>query len=143
MHLTFSKEDEAFRSEVRAFVAERFDEDLRHKMACTKNGYLDKAGQVKWQKALADRGWAAVNWPKEYGGPGFTSNQKYLFDVEMAAAGTPVVSPMGIKMVAPVLMKYGSDAQKKRFLPKIAAAEELWCQEIGRASCRERVCHNV
>ena len=65
MHLTFSKEDEAFRSEVRAFIAERFDEDLRHKMACTKNGNLYKAGQVKWQKALTDSGWSAVHWRRK------------------------------------------------------------------------------
>jgi alkylation response protein AidB-like acyl-CoA dehydrogenase len=128
MQLSFSKEDEAFRQEVRAFIAERFDEDLRHKMACSKNGYLDKAGQVKWQKALHDRGWAAVNWPKEYGGPGFTSNQKYLFDVEMAAAGTPVVSPMGLKMVAPVIMAFGNDAQKKKHLPPILSSDIWWCQ---------------
>jgi alkylation response protein AidB-like acyl-CoA dehydrogenase len=128
MELAFSKEDEKFRDEVRAFIAERFDEDLRHKMACSKNGYLDKAGQVKWQKALHDRGWIAVNWPKEYGGPGFTTNQKYIFDVEMAAAGTPVVSPMGLKMVAPVIMAFGNEAQKKKHLPPILSSDVWWCQ---------------
>lgn len=128
MQLTFSKDDESFRSEVRAFIAERFDEDLQHKMACSKNGYLDKAGQVKWQKALNDKGWVAVNWPKEFGGAGFTANQKYLFDVEMAAAGTPVVSPMGIKMVAPVIMAFGDDAQKKKYLPPILSSDVWWCQ---------------
>ena len=85
MHLTFSKEDEAFRSEVRAFIAERFDEDLRHKMACTKNGYLDKAGQVKWQKALTYRGWAAGNWQKEYGGLGLDQARR-LNDLEQENA---------------------------------------------------------
>jgi alkylation response protein AidB-like acyl-CoA dehydrogenase len=128
MELAFSKEDEKFRDEVRAFIAERFDEDLRHKMACSKNGYLDKAGQVKWQKALHDRGWIAVNWTKEYGGPGFTTNQKYIFDVEMAAAGTPVVSPMGLKMVAPVIMAFGNEAQKKKHLPPILSSDVWWCQ---------------
>src|SRR5690242_12587402 len=70
MDLGFSKEDLKFRDEVRAFIAERYDDDLKRKMSLTKNGYLDKAGQVKWQKALHDRGWAAVNWPTEHGGPG-------------------------------------------------------------------------
>src|SRR5450755_4028373 len=81
MDLSFSKEDLKFRDEVRAFIAERYDDDLKRKMSLTKNGYLDKPGQVKWQKALYDRGWAAVNWPKEQGGAGFTSAQKYIFDI--------------------------------------------------------------
>ena len=128
MDLSFSKEDEQFRDEVRAFISERYDEDLRYKMACSKNGYLDKAGQVKWQKALNDRGWAAVNWPKEYGGAGFTGNQKYIFDAEMSAAGAPIVSPMGLKMVAPVIMAFGSDAQKSKYLPPILSSDIWWCQ---------------
>jgi alkylation response protein AidB-like acyl-CoA dehydrogenase len=128
MDLALGKEDEKFRDDVRAFIAERFDEDLRHKMSCSKNGYLDKAGQVKWQKALNDRGWAAVNWPREFGGAGFTVNQKYIFDVEMASAGTPTVSPMGLKMVAPVIMAFGSDVQKKKHLPPILASDIWWCQ---------------
>ncbi|MEQ1753734.1 MAG: acyl-CoA dehydrogenase family protein [Micropepsaceae bacterium] len=128
MDLSFSKEDEQFRDDVRAFISERYEEDLRHKMACSKNGYLDKAGQVKWQKALNDRGWAAVNWPREYGGAGFTGNQKYIFDAEMSAAGAPIVSPMGLKMVAPVIMAFGSDAQKKKYLPPILSSDIWWCQ---------------
>jgi alkylation response protein AidB-like acyl-CoA dehydrogenase len=128
MELAFSKEDLKFRDEVRAFIAEKYDEDLRRKMAFSKNGYLDKEGQVKWQKALYERGWAAVNWPKEYGGAGFTANQKYIFDLEMSAAGTPIVSPMGLKMVAPVIMAFGNDAQKKKYLPPILSSDIWWCQ---------------
>lgn len=128
MDLGFNKEDLKFRDDVRTFIAEKYDEDLRRKMALTKNGYLDKAGQVKWQKALYERGWIAPNWPKEHGGAGFTPNQKYIFDIEMAAAGTPIVSPMGTKMVAPVIMAFGNDAQKKRHLPPILASDIWWCQ---------------
>ncbi|MBL8781190.1 MAG: acyl-CoA dehydrogenase family protein, partial [Alphaproteobacteria bacterium] len=128
MDLNFSKEDLKFRDEVRAFIAEKFDDDLRRKMAFTKNGYLDKAGQVKWQKALYERGWIAPNWPKEYGGAGFTQNQKYIFDIEMSAAGTPIVSPMGTKMVAPVIMAFGNDKQKKQHLPPILSSDIWWCQ---------------
>jgi alkylation response protein AidB-like acyl-CoA dehydrogenase len=128
MDLGFSKEDLKFRDEVRAFIAERYDDDLKRKMSLTKNGYLDKAGQVKWQKALYDRGWAAINWPKEFGGAGFTSTQKYIFDIEMSAAGTPIVSPMGLKMVAPVIMAFGNDAQKKKYLPPILSSDIWWCQ---------------
>jgi alkylation response protein AidB-like acyl-CoA dehydrogenase len=97
-------------------------------MALTKNGYLDKEGQVKWQKALYERGWIAPNWPKEHGGANFTPNQKYIFDIELSAAGTPIVSPMGLKMVAPVIMAFGNDAQKKRHLPPILSSDIWWCQ---------------
>ncbi len=128
MDLSFSKQDLAFRDDVRAFVAEAFDDDLRSKMAVSKNGYLDKEGQLKWQRALYRRGWAAPNWPVEMGGTGWTAAQKYIYDLEMSAAGTPIVSPMGLKMVAPVIMAFGNDAQKKKFLPPILASEVWWCQ---------------
>ncbi|NOT41306.1 MAG: pimeloyl-CoA dehydrogenase large subunit [Alphaproteobacteria bacterium] len=128
MELGFTKDDLKFRDDVRAFIAEKFDEDLRRKMAFTKNGYLDKAGQVKWQKALYERGWIAPNWPKEYGGAGFSANQKYVFDIEMSSAGTPIVSPMGVKMVAPVIMAFGNDTQKKKYLPSILSSDVWWCQ---------------
>jgi len=128
MDLAFSKEDLKFREEVRTFIAEKYDDELRRKMALSKNGYLDKEGQVQWQKALYERGWIAPNWPKEHGGAGFTGNQKYIFDIEMAAAGTPIVSPMGTKMVAPVIMAFGNAAQKKKHLPPILSSDVWWCQ---------------
>ena len=128
MDLNFTREDAAFRDEVRAFIAEAFDEDLRFKMSQSKNGYLDKEGQLKWQRALAKKGWAAPNWPKEHGGTGWNAAQKYIFDLEMSAAGTPIVSPMGLKMVAPVIMKFGNEAQKKQHLPPILASTIWWCQ---------------
>jgi alkylation response protein AidB-like acyl-CoA dehydrogenase len=126
--LSFSKSDLAFRDEVRAFVADKYDEDLRKKNAQSKNGYLDKAGMLKWQKALYERGWVAPHWPTEYGGPGWSSNQKYIFDLEMSAAGTPLTSPMGLRMVAPVIMAFGTDAQKKKHLPPILSSDVWWCQ---------------
>jgi alkylation response protein AidB-like acyl-CoA dehydrogenase len=128
MDLSFSKEDNAFRDDVRAFIAEAYDEDLRAKNAQSKNGYLDKDSMLKWQRALYRKGWAAPNWAKEYGGPGWTSTQKYIFEVEMAAAGTPVMSPMGLKMVGPVIMAFGTSEQKKKHLPPILASEIWWCQ---------------
>jgi alkylation response protein AidB-like acyl-CoA dehydrogenase len=128
MDLAFSKDDLAFRDEVRRFIDENFDAEMRAKLAQSKNGYLDKDGQLKWQRALYKRGWAAPNWPVEYGGTGWTPSQKYIFESETAAAGTPLVSPMGLKMVAPVLMAFGSDAQKKKYLPPVLASEVWWCQ---------------
>jgi alkylation response protein AidB-like acyl-CoA dehydrogenase len=95
MDLAFSPEDLAFQQEVRAWIASAYDDDLRWKMSQSKNGYLDKAGQVKWQKKLFDRGWAAPDWPVEWGGTGFTASQRYIFNMELSLAGTPNPSPMG------------------------------------------------
>jgi alkylation response protein AidB-like acyl-CoA dehydrogenase len=128
MDLAFTPEDLAFRNEVRAFISQAFDDDLRDQMARTKNGYISKEGHLKWQKALHARGWIAPNWPREYGGPGWTAAQRYIFDLETSAAGTPMVTAFGLKMVSPVIMKFGSEEQKKRFLPPILASEVWWCQ---------------
>ena len=76
MDLSFSPEDIKFQGEVRAWIAENYDDDLKKQLAQSKNGYLDKAGQVRWQKKLASRGWAAPDWPVEHGGPGFTASQR-------------------------------------------------------------------
>jgi alkylation response protein AidB-like acyl-CoA dehydrogenase len=128
MDLSFSKEDLVFRDEVRRFIEENYDEELRRKNAQSKNNYLDKDGMLKWQRALYRKGWAAPNWPVEYGGTGWTPTQKYIFELEMSAAGTPVMSPMGLKMVGPVIMAFGTPAQKKQHLPPILASEIWWCQ---------------
>jgi alkylation response protein AidB-like acyl-CoA dehydrogenase len=128
MNLSFSEQDRAFRDEVRQFIEANYDEDLRARNAQSKNGYLDKDSMLKWQRALYRKGWAAPHWPVEYGGAGFTATQKYLFDLEMSAAGTPTMSPMGLRMVAPVIMAFGSDAQKTQHLPPILASEIWWCQ---------------
>lgn len=128
MDLSFSKEDEAFRQEVRQFIAENYTDDIRAKSARSKHGYIDKEGHVTWQKRLAKKGWLAPNWPTEYGGPGFTHSQKYIFDVEMGRAGVPHVIPFGPTMVAPVIMKFGTPEQKKKFLPDILETNVLWCQ---------------
>lgn len=128
MHLAFSPQDDEFRAEVRAFIDRTFDAALQHQISQSKNGYLDKAGHVKWQKALYRQGWAAPNWPKDFGGPGWTSVQKYIFEFETAAAGTPPVNPVGVRRVAPVLMAFGSEEQKKQYLPPILASDAWWCQ---------------
>jgi alkylation response protein AidB-like acyl-CoA dehydrogenase len=128
MDLAFSDEDLTFQGEVRAWIADNYDEDLRKQHSQSKNGYLDKAGQVRWQKKLASRGWAAPDWPVEHGGPGFTPSQRYIFNMEMSLAGVPTSSPMGLKMVAPVIMAFGSDEQKAQHLPPILGSDIWWCQ---------------
>ncbi|KQW72819.1 pimeloyl-CoA dehydrogenase large subunit [Phenylobacterium sp. Root77] len=128
MDLEFSKEDLAFRDEVRAFIAEAFDDDMRAHSAQSKNAHIDKAGQVRWLKRLNDRGWIAPDWPKEYGGTGWSHAQKYIFDMEMALAGAPSTSNMGLKMCAPVVMAFGTPEQKAQHLPKILSTDVWWCQ---------------
>ncbi|MFA7263770.1 MAG: acyl-CoA dehydrogenase family protein [Caulobacter sp.] len=128
MDLAFSDDDKAFQREVRDWIAENYDDDLRRMMSQSKNGYLNKAGQVKWQKKLAAKGWATINWPVEYGGPGFTPSQAYIYNMEMSLAGVPTASPMGLKMVAPVIMAFGTDEQKAQHLPPIINSDLWWCQ---------------
>ena len=128
MDLNFSPEELAFGAEVRAFIAEAFDDEMRAKLAQSKNAHLDKASQVRWLKRLGDRGWLAPDWPVEYGGTGWSLGQKYIFDMEMALAGAPSTSNMGIKMCAPVVMAFGTDQQKAQHLSRILANEVWWCQ---------------
>ncbi|MFC3070878.1 acyl-CoA dehydrogenase family protein [Phenylobacterium soli] len=128
MDLDFSPEDLKFRDEVRAFISEAYGDDMRAHMAQSKNHHLNKAGQVRWLKRLNDRGWIAPDWPVEYGGTGWSLTQKYIFEMEMALAGAPSTSNMGLKMCAPVIMAFGTDAQKKQHLPKIFSTDVWWCQ---------------
>ncbi|MFN4185386.1 MAG: acyl-CoA dehydrogenase family protein [Hyphomonas sp.] len=128
MDLSLSPSDLKFQQEVRDWIAENFDADLRAKMALTKNGYVDKASQVRWQKKLYEKGWIAPNWPAEHGGPGLTATHRHILHAELSGAGTPNVAPFGVSMVAPVIMAFGNEAQKKEHLPKILSSDVWWCQ---------------
>jgi alkylation response protein AidB-like acyl-CoA dehydrogenase len=128
MRLAFNNEELAFQKEVRDWLAANMPMEVAEESRRSRTSHVSKERLLQWQKKLAGKGWLCPNWPKEYGGPGWNSTQKFIFEMEMARADSPYLSSFSIKMVAPVLMKYGSAAQKQRFLPKIAAAEELWCQ---------------
>jgi alkylation response protein AidB-like acyl-CoA dehydrogenase len=128
MRLAFNDEELTFQKEVRDWLAANMPPEVAEESRRSRTNHVSKERLLQWQKKLASRGWLCPNWPKEYGGPGWNSTQKFIFEMEMAHADSPYLSSFSIKMVAPVLMKYGNAAQKQRFLPKIAAAEELWCQ---------------
>ena len=128
MDLVFTPEELAFQGEVRDWIAANMPKEVAEESRRSRSSHVSRERLVQWQRTLASRGWLCPNWPKEHGGPGWNSTQKFIFEMEMARADSPYLSSFSIKMVAPVLMKYGSEAQKKRFLPRIAAAEELWCQ---------------
>ena len=128
MDLSFTEKDNEFRTEVAEFIDDNFDADLRAKMAENRNNYLPKDDHIRWQKALSKKGWLTPDWPIDHGGTGWTTTQKYIFETEMANANAPGVIPFGIKMCAPVILKFGTEEQKKRFLPRMVSNEDWWCQ---------------
>ena len=121
-------DDLAFRDEVRSFLKKELPKDIHERWLESGKIFPDRNDAVRWQKILHARGWIAPNWPVEHGGAGWTTTQKYIFETETAAYGAPPVIPLGLRMVGPVIMKYGTDAQKAHFLPRILATDDYWCQ---------------
>ena len=117
MQLSFSDSDLAFQAEVRDFLNGNLPDDLRDKWMSGPHVFAEPEDSVRWQKILHTRGWVAPQWPVEHGGTGWNVSQKYIFEKETAAAGAPPLMPTGIRMVAPVLMRYGTPEQKAHFLP--------------------------
>ncbi|GAC1571907.1 MAG: pimeloyl-CoA dehydrogenase large subunit [Sphingomicrobium sp.] len=126
MDLSFTPEEKAFRKEVRNFLATSLPGDLRRKMI--ERRHLGKDDIVRWQRILNARGWATPNWPVEWGGQAWTPVQRYIFQEEMALAHAPEGSPFNVNMIGPVIARFGSEEQKKRFLPRIANIDDWWCQ---------------
>jgi len=126
MDIQMSAEDLAFREEVRAFAEANLSQTTREKIDLGKS--LTKADHVEWQQCLYKRGWAAPEWPVEYGGTGWSLTKRYIFNDELGRAGAPPVVAFGMKMVAPVIQKFGTPEQKARFLPGILASDVWWCQ---------------
>ena len=126
MHVSFTTEENDFQKEVNSFFNEKYPADIKEKQ--NKSVPLEKEDFIKWQKTLYKQGWAAPNWPVEYGGTGWTPVQKYIFANENAKANAPAIVPFGLGMVGPVIYTYGNEAQKKKFLPGILASDVWWCQ---------------
>ncbi len=126
MDLRFTPQEIAFRQEVRAFIRDNLPADIRDKM---KLGHgPNKEDTVRWQRILNARGWAALSWPEEWGGPGWTAIQKMIFLEENQMAPAPELSSFNITMLGPVLLQFGTEEQKKRFLPRAANLDDWWCQ---------------
>lgn len=126
MNVNLTDEELAFRDEVRKFLAGKYPADIREKQ--DKGIPLSREDTTRWQKILNEQGWFAINWPVEYGGTGWTPVQKYIFLNELAAANAPAIVPFGVSMVGPVIYTFGSNEQKKRFLPGILKTDVWWCQ---------------
>jgi len=126
MDLRFTAEELAFRDEVRAFMRTALPDDIRRKIV--EGRHLKKEDIVTWQRILNKKGWAVPSWPVEWGGTGWTPVQQYIFLEEMQQAPAPQPLPFGVNMVGPVIAAFGNEAQKKKFLPRIANIDDWWCQ---------------
>jgi alkylation response protein AidB-like acyl-CoA dehydrogenase len=126
MDLNFTPQDLGFRDEVRAFLDANLPQDLQHKVL--NHLRLSKEDYVRWHRIVAQKGWVATGWPVEYGGTGWTPVQRHIWEEECARVGTPPIMPFGVGMVAPVIMAFGNEAQKRHYLPRILSCEDWWCQ---------------
>ena len=118
----------AFRADVRSFLAESLPPELARAGRRATSVFSEPQHSIAWQRILTAKGWGAIDWPVEFGGTGWSHMQKYVFAAECARAGAPNLLPQGLKMVAPVLMHYGTAAQQAFFLPRILSGEHYWCQ---------------
>jgi pimeloyl-CoA dehydrogenase large subunit len=126
MDLRFTRDELAFREEVRTFFREALPAPLRRKMELAQR--LSKDDIVTWQRILNAKGWAVPHWPVQWGGTGWTPVQNYIFREEMQLAPAPEPLGFNVSMVGPVLIAFGTEAQKRRFLPKIANLDYWFCQ---------------
>jgi alkylation response protein AidB-like acyl-CoA dehydrogenase len=126
MDMSFSPEEIAFRDEVRSWIRSAMPPHIRSK--AEMDAEFDMKEVMEWHKILAAKGWAAPHWPKEVGGTGWDATRRFIFSEELELAGAPRLSPFGLAMVGPLMIQFGNDAQKQRFLPKILSGEEVWCQ---------------
>jgi alkylation response protein AidB-like acyl-CoA dehydrogenase len=111
--------------EVRAFIAENYPAEMRVPNPETD---LTKEQSLLWHRIIYRKGWVALSWPSEYGGPAWTISQRYIFEQETSPAETLPPLPFGVTMVGPVIYTFGNEAQKKKFLPRILSGDDWWCQ---------------
>ncbi|HEV7414899.1 MAG TPA: pimeloyl-CoA dehydrogenase large subunit [Tianweitania sediminis] len=126
MDLRFTDEEVAFRQEVRDFIATNLPAETRERLQSGHHPTRDDI--VNWQRILNEKGWAVPHWPEEWGGTGWGPVKQYIFREELQSAPAPEPLAFGVYMVGPVIAEYGSEEQKKRFLPRIANLDDWWCQ---------------
>ncbi len=126
MDLNFTPEEISFRDEVRAFFAARLPAALRDKVR--KGQHPSKAELQSWWGVLNQQGWLAPHWPKEHGGTGWNVVQRFIYDTESALADAPSNAPFGVSLLGPVLIRFGTESQKKHWLPRILDGSDWWSQ---------------
>ena len=130
--LAFKDEYPAFRQEIRTFIADNLTEEMRGSVERAE--FLGRALHTEWHKRLYEHGWGAPNWPVEYGGTGWSLGEQFVFEQELAAHYAPGLIYFGLDMVGPMLMEFGTEAQKQKFLPPIASGDLWWCQGFSEPS---------
>lgn len=125
MDTQLNEEDLAFQQEVRQFLQEAWDDELQAQVSTIDTM---KEGMVEWQQRLYRQGWMAPHWPVEYGGTDWSVTQRFIYNSERAAAGAPETVAFGVTMVASVIIAYGTEEQKAKFLPRILKSKDWWCQ---------------
>lgn len=128
MDMSLPPSDIAFQQEVREFLAANLPDHIREGARRSPGVFVEPDIGSEWQQILHHKGWLAAHWPVEDGGTGWTPTQRYLFEKECAAAGAPSLSVLALKLVGPVICRFGTAAQKARFLPRILSGEDNWCQ---------------
>lgn len=126
MSAEFRQRTERLRADIREFVRTTLPADILRKSS--QHLMLDKSEYVRWMRALQSRGWAVGHWPREYGGLGWSTLERFVLEDELGRAGCPWLIPFGVKYVGPVIYTFGNERQKQRFLPPIVAADEWWAQ---------------
>ncbi|MFN5880835.1 MAG: acyl-CoA dehydrogenase family protein [Burkholderiales bacterium] len=126
MDLTYSPDELAFRDEVRGWLKANLPNEIRDKVV--QYQHLAKEDLMRWHRILAAKGWSVPHWPQEWGGTGWDITQRYIFNEEFGLAGAPNIPNFGPHMCASVLMKFGTEDQKKRFLPNIRDGVDFWVQ---------------
>lgn len=128
MNLNLSEADTQFQHEVRAFLRDNLTPELAAAGRLATSVFIEPEFTLPWQRILHTRGWVAPHWPKAYGGTGWSEMQRYIFATECARAGAPGLAPMGLGMVGPCIIGYGTPEQKAHYLPRILSGEDYWCQ---------------
>jgi len=145
MDIELSPEDAAFRDELRAFLRKHLPEAVKSGAAVSPTVFVEPEIGEAWNAVLDAQGWLGYQWPVEHGGTGWSPVKRYLFERECAVAGAPILTVMGLKLVAPVIWKFGSEEQKRLYLPRILSGADYWCQgfsepgsgsDLASAQCR-------
>ena len=126
MDLNFSPAHEEFRAEVRTFLARALPDDIRQRTL--RGEKLPREDHIRWQRILADQGWLGHCWKKAYGGTGWGPIERFIWDEEVHLAGAPRRNIPGLDLLGPLIIEYGTEAQKQRFLPAMLRSEHWWCQ---------------
>ncbi|MCX7054921.1 MAG: acyl-CoA dehydrogenase family protein, partial [Proteobacteria bacterium] len=126
MQLEFTPEERAFRAEVRTFIAEHYPADVRAKQDAGIE--LAKDDYLLWHKIVAQKGWSVPAWPVEYGGTGWSATQRHIWAEELQRADTAPIIAFSTNLVGPVIYTFGTSEQNARFLPRIVAGDDWWCQ---------------